>query len=103
MFVGMRQLPGRTLPTIDASTSAIVDIGAGRVLLQQCGGLLTVTASSSRTAASCISEFTLLALNGPSSQSEVNGGFQLTATVRLGTPNDELSGSLTLIHTKGWP
>jgi len=44
----------------------------------------------------------LTTLNGPSSQSEVNGSFQLTATVRLGTPNDESSGSLTLIHTKGW-
>ena len=39
--------------------SAFADIGAGRVLRQQCGGLLTVAASSSRTAASCISELTL--------------------------------------------
>src|SRR5260370_8700973 len=44
--------------------SAFADIGAGRILRQQFGGLLTVAASSSRTAASCISELTLPTLNG---------------------------------------
>ncbi|REG45569.1 hypothetical protein B0G80_9177 [Paraburkholderia sp. BL6669N2] len=39
--------------------SAFADIGVAWVLRQQCGGLLTVAASSSRTAASCISELTL--------------------------------------------
>ena len=48
------------------SISAIADVGAGRLLRQQCGGLLTVAASSSRMAASCISELTLPTLNGPS-------------------------------------
>jgi hypothetical protein len=39
--------------------STIADIEMRWVLRQQCGGLLTVGASSSRTAASCISELTL--------------------------------------------
>jgi len=39
--------------------SAISDIGVGWVLRRQGGGLLTVAASSSWTAASCISELTL--------------------------------------------
>jgi hypothetical protein len=42
--------------------SAIADIEAAWVLRRQCGGLLTVEASSTRTAASCISEFTLSTL-----------------------------------------
>jgi hypothetical protein len=40
-------------------SSAIPDIGADRVLRQQCGGLLTAAASSNRMAAFCISELTL--------------------------------------------
>jgi len=39
--------------------SAIADIGVGWVLRRQCGGLLTVVASSSWTAASRVSELTL--------------------------------------------
>ena len=39
--------------------SAIADVEAGWVLCQQCRGLLSVAASSNRTAASCISELTL--------------------------------------------
>jgi hypothetical protein len=45
-------------------TSAIADIEMRWVLRQQCGGLLTAAASSSQTAASCISEFTLPTLSG---------------------------------------
>jgi hypothetical protein len=43
----------------NGSPSAFADIGADGVLRQQCAGLLTVTALSARTAASCISELTL--------------------------------------------
>jgi hypothetical protein len=46
------------LDTSADGSSALVAIGAGRVLRQQCGWLLTVAASSSRTAASCIGELT---------------------------------------------
>jgi hypothetical protein len=41
------------------ASSAIADIGADGALRQQCGGLLTMAASSNPTAASCISELTL--------------------------------------------
>jgi hypothetical protein len=50
--------------------SAIADIGASWVLSQQCGGLLTVAASRSRTAASCISELTLPTQTGRSTASK---------------------------------
>jgi hypothetical protein len=45
----------------------------------------------------------LSTLYRPSSQSEVNGGFQFTAIVRLGTPNDESSGAIAVIHKKRSP
>jgi hypothetical protein len=48
-------------------------------------------------------EWLCTTLNGPSSQSEVNGGFQFTAIVRLGTPNNESSGAIAVIHKKRWP
>jgi hypothetical protein len=47
--------------------------------------------------------FTAHTLNGPSSQSEVIGGFQFTAIVRLGTPNNESSGAIAIIRKKRWP
>jgi hypothetical protein len=50
-----RPLPFRFVRQV----SAIADVGAGRVLRQQCGGLLTVTAPHSGTAAFCIGELTL--------------------------------------------
>jgi hypothetical protein len=46
--------------------SAFAAIGTGRVLRRQYGGQLTMAASSNSTAASCISEFTLSTLLGPS-------------------------------------
>jgi hypothetical protein len=48
-----------TCPITYESSSAIADVGADWVRRQQCGELLTVAASSSQTAASCISELTL--------------------------------------------
>ncbi|MGF7000469.1 hypothetical protein P3T25_008861 [Paraburkholderia sp. GAS32] len=55
-------------------SSAIADIEASWVLRQQCVRLLTVVASSSRTAASYIGELTLPTLGRPSSMHNVNGG-----------------------------
>jgi hypothetical protein len=46
-------------PVASGKLSAGADIEVGWVLLPQCGGLLTVAASSSRMVASCISELTL--------------------------------------------
>jgi len=65
------------------SSSAIAVIGAGRVLRQQCGGLLTVAASSSRTAASCISELTLPTRCGHPVSAMVR---RLRVTLRTFTP-----------------
>ena len=48
-------------------------------------------------------EWLCTTLNGPSSQSEVNDGFQFTAIVRLGTPNNESSGAIAVIRKKRWP
>src|SRR5579864_1384008 len=56
-------------------SSAFADIGAGRVLRQQCGGLLAVAASSSRTAASCSSELILPTQPGRSAPRGLNGWF----------------------------
>jgi hypothetical protein len=46
-------------PRAFVGSSAFAVIGVGRVLRQQCSGLLTVAALSDSTAASCISELTL--------------------------------------------
>jgi hypothetical protein len=55
----LRPVTGHPIVKDERSFSAIADIGESWVLRQQWGGLLTVAASSSRTAASCISELTL--------------------------------------------
>jgi hypothetical protein len=52
---------------VAGESSAFADIEAGWVLRQQCGGLLTVAASSSRTADFRASELTLSTRKGPSS------------------------------------
>jgi len=62
-----------------AKLSAIAVIGAGCVLRKQSGGLLTVTASSSRTATSCISELTFPARQfkrGPASLATSEGDLE---------------------------
>jgi hypothetical protein len=48
-------------------------------------------------------EWLCTTLYSPSSQAEVIGGFQFTAIVRLGTPNNESSGAIAVIHKKRWP
>ncbi|MGF6810879.1 hypothetical protein OKW30_006071 [Paraburkholderia sp. Clong3] len=53
--------------------SAIADIGVVSVVRQQCGGLLTVAASSSRTAASSVSELTLPTPSGRSNRDHLDG------------------------------
>jgi hypothetical protein len=57
--VGYAQIPDIEVQTRSGKSSAIADIEMRWVLRQQCGGLLTVAASSRRTAAFCISELTL--------------------------------------------
>jgi len=71
------QLPF-SLTITNGCCSAIADIGESWVLRQQWGGLLTVAASSSRTAASCISELTLPTLNRASSQDHLDARFRRT-------------------------
>jgi hypothetical protein len=70
------------------SSSAIADIGAVWVLRQQCGGLLTVAALSSWTAASCICEPTLSTLNGRSGQRGSEGSAQGATDIQDFLPNN---------------
>jgi hypothetical protein len=73
---------GRRHQLSDAGNSAFAVVGVGRVLRQQCGGLLTVAALSSRTAASCSGELTLPTLCCRSTWRRLYGRFKGATVVR---------------------
>jgi len=76
----MRRLPVSALGKLtktNVTSSAGAVIGVGWVLRQQCGGLLTVAASSSWTTASRIGELTLPTLCRRSGSNYRNDRFRL--------------------------
>jgi hypothetical protein len=81
--VGSTQQAAIQFARMNVASSAIADIGAGWVLRQQCYGLLTVAASSSPTAASCIYELTLPTRCSLSSHSIRGSKTDVQARVRL--------------------
>jgi len=92
----MRRLPVSALGKLTKTnviSSAFADIGVGWVLRRQCGGLLTVAASSSWTAASRISELTLPTLCRHLGRRAGNGRFHKSdchSLTRPGGPSVQL-------------